>query len=163
MERRIIFKDGVEQEEKKSIIFPFSLSQCRLEFFIFANFVGPGLFAPIVIEFFPSGMVGGDRVSLKRTLLNGVGGTVGWSLAWTSILSVSNWWIVRFCTCCGFAVAPLIVFIFAPLMLLIVVLVSVVICVVNNSANVASVMRFSTTKFIHSPEFSPCRVNWFTN
>ena len=67
---------------------------------------------------------------LLLTLFSAVG-AVGVSLDWTSILSVSNWWTVRFWTFWGFAAVLLIVWMFVPLILLIVVLVSVVICVIN--------------------------------
>lgn len=63
----------------------------------------------------------------QLTLLNAVRGADGcWSPSCTSILSVSNWWMVRFCTCWG-RVDPLIVLRLVPLMLLMVVLVSAVV------------------------------------
>lgn len=83
----------------------------------------------------------------KVTLLIADGAVVVCSLTCTSILSVSNWWIVRFWTCCGRVDAPLIVWIFAPLMLLIVVLVSAVACI-ERTLLLTSQIKTKRRKFI---------------
>lgn len=131
------------ESEKKSIISPFLLPLLQRFFFVlFSDFTWrtPGaslLFCNWILILFTypnlvTQSLGHFSTSKlpQLTLFIAVGVT-GVSLAWTSILSVSNWWTVLFWTFWGFEVAPLIVWMFVPLILLIVVLVSVVICVVK--------------------------------